>query len=94
MLEKNHEIIKKQANSIKIWAIYLTIIVIIGGAVLTGKVAVLKTAGLAPLGVRLPHPPLTGKTAVLPTPPCHAEFISPSIIFPFPFKKTLITLYQ
>ncbi len=36
MLEKNHEIIKKQANSIKIWAIYLTIIVIIGGAVLTG----------------------------------------------------------
>ena len=28
-----------------------------GGLVLTGKAAVLKTAGLIPLGVRIPRPP-------------------------------------
>lgn len=32
--------------------------VIHGGLVLIGKTAVLKTAGLTALGVRVPHPPL------------------------------------
>jgi len=36
MLEKNQEKLKSQAGSLKIWAIYLTILVIIGGAVLAG----------------------------------------------------------
>ncbi|GAG65505.1 unnamed protein product, partial [marine sediment metagenome] len=36
LLEKNQEEIKKQARGLKIWAIYLTILVIIGGAILTG----------------------------------------------------------
>jgi len=38
MLEKNQEKIKSKAGNMKIWAIYLTILVIIGGAILTGIV--------------------------------------------------------
>ena len=38
MLEKNEKKHKRRAENIKIWAIYLTILVIIGGAVLAGLV--------------------------------------------------------
>ena len=38
MLEKNQKKIKSKARNMKIWAIYLTILVIIGGAILTGIV--------------------------------------------------------
>ncbi len=36
MLDKNQEKFEKRSRNIKIWAIYLTILVIIGGAVLAG----------------------------------------------------------